>query len=192
MLSAESCRRLATASCRGREGYTPSNAVTAINRASGTFDAVVVMAGYDDWWTYFPNSFDYVVAAARAKGARTIVWLTYREGVGYVAPGGISANEAFVRNNQTLRAKLASGLFPDVVLADWNTYTRTTSGWLTGDGIHLTLAGSYGVADYISRWMAHLEHRPCPEPWTLGGPVDSPCPRPDTHPPVGDIMSLYR
>ncbi|MGH9134284.1 MAG: GDSL-type esterase/lipase family protein [Ilumatobacteraceae bacterium] len=191
VLTAESCRRLATASCRGREGYTPTNAVNAIRNASGTFGAVVIMAGYDDWWTVFPSSFDQVVAAARAKGARTIVWLTYREGVGYVNPSGVSANEAFVRNNQTLREKVASGAFPDVVLADWHSYTENTSGWLAGDGIHLTLAGSYGAADYISRVLAHLQDRACPMPWVVGGQVDDPCPDPDTHAPVADIMSLY-
>ena len=192
VLTAESCRRLATASCRGREGYTPTNAVTAIRNASGSFGTVVIMAGYDDWWTVFPSSFDQVVAAARAKGARTIVWLTFREGVGYVNPSGASANEAFVKNNEILRQKVASGQFPDVVLADWKSYTTTTSGWLASDGIHLTLAGSYGAADYISRMLAHLENRACPMPWVVGAAVDVPCPNPDAHGPVADILSLYR
>ena len=192
VLTAESCRRLATASCRGREGYTPTNAVTAIRNASGSFGTVVIMAGYDDWWTVFSSSFDQVVAAARAKGARKIVWLTFREGVGYVNPSGASANEAFVKNNEILREKVASGQFPDVVLADWHAYTATTSGWLAGDGIHLTLAGSYGAADYISRHLAHLENRACPMPWVVGAAVDVPCPNPDVHGPVADIMSLYR
>jgi len=192
VLTAESCRRLATASCRGREGYTPTNAVTAIRNASGSFGTVVIMAGYDDWWTVFSSSFDQVVAAARAKGARTILWLTFREGVGYVNPSGVSANVAFVKNNEILREKVASGQFPDVVLADWHSYTATTSGWLAGDGIHLTLAGSYGAADYISRYLAHLENRACPMPWVEGAAVDNPCPQPDAHGPVGDILSLYR
>jgi hypothetical protein len=192
VLTAESCRRLATASCRGREGYTPTNAVTAIRNASGSFGTVVIMGGYDDWWTVFSSSFDQVVAAARAKGARTILWLTYREGVGYVNPSGSSANVAFVKNNEILREKMASGQFPDVVLADWNGYTATTSGWLASDGIHLTLAGSYAAADYISRHLAHLENRACPMPWVAGAAVDVPCPNPDVHGPVADIMSLYR
>ena len=191
VLTAESCRRLATASCRGREGYTPTNAVTAIRNASGTFGTVVIMAGYDDWWTVFSSSFDQVVAAARAKGARKIVWLTFREGVGYVNPSGASANEAFVKNNEILHAKVDSGQFPDVVLADWKTYTAATPGWLASDGIHLTLAGSFGAADYISRWLAHLENRACPMPWVVGAAVDVPCPNPDVHGPVADILSLY-
>ena len=184
--TAESCRRLATASCNGREGFVPTNAVTAIRRASGSFSTVVIMTGYDDWWTVFPNGFDRVVAAARDKGARKIVWLTYREGVRYHG-----ANVTFVNNNQTLRDKVASGLFPDVVLADWHTYTATTTGWLSGDGVHLTRAGSYGAADYISRKLAHLENRACPMPWVVGEAVAAPCPDPDVYGPVGDIIGLY-
>jgi hypothetical protein len=187
--TAESCRRLATASCRGREGFAPTNAVTAIRRASGSFGTVVIMTGYDDWWTVFPGGFDKVVAAARDKGARKIVWLTYREDVRY---HGADASDLFVRNNNTLREKVASGLFPDVVLAEWNGYSSTASGWMAGDGVHFNVAGSYAVADYISRKLAYLENRACPMPWEAGAPVDDPCPDPDVHAPVADITGLYR
>ncbi|MCU1397845.1 MAG: hypothetical protein JWN62_954, partial [Acidimicrobiales bacterium] len=149
------------------------------------------MAGYDEWWTSFPSSFDKVVDAARAKGATSIIWLTYREGVGYTAPSGATANEAFVKNNQTLRDKIASGAYPDVVLADWTAYTESTQLWFARDGIHLTRLGALGVADYLSREVAHLDGRPCVLPWATGGPIDDPCPDPDTHPPVADIRSLY-
>jgi hypothetical protein len=191
VLSAESCRRLATASCRGREGYTPTNTVTAIRTTPGWLDTVVVMAGYDDWWTIFPQSFDAVVDAARSKGARQIVWLTYREGVAYVAPGGVAADVAFVINNQTLQSKIATGSYPDVVLADWKVYTAQPANWLTSDGIHLTRTGAFGNGDYISRWLAHLEGRPCPRPWEVGGPVDTPCPMPDSHAKPSNVAALY-
>ena len=52
--------------------------------------------------------------------------------------------------------------------------------------------GSYGAADYISRHLAHLENRACPMPWAVGQAVDVPCPDPDAHGPVADILSLYR
>ena len=186
---AASCRTLGVPSC----GQNPvPNSVATINSADGRFDAVVIMAGYDEWWTTFPDSFEAVNDAARAKGARRIVWLSFREGVGYQMPGGINANEAFVKNNQTLRDKVASGANPDVVLADWYGYTSATPTWLTPDGIHLTFRGAYGVADYISRTIAYLEGRPCPQPWVVGGPVDAPCPDPDQHGPPADVVSLYR
>jgi hypothetical protein len=186
---AQSCRTLGVPSCG--DPPTPTNAVEAIVASTGPFDIVVVMAGYDEWWTSFPSSFDEVNDAARSTGAHTIVWLTYREGVGYTAPDGATANEAFVRNNVTLRRRAASGADPDVVLADWAAYTATPRGWLADDGIHLTARGALALGDYLSRTLAHLEDRPCPMPWIAGGPIDAPCPLPDTHEPVGDIDALY-
>ena len=189
VFDAQSCRTLGVKSCG--VDPVPPNAVEAINARTETFDIVVIMAGYDEWWTSFPDSFDEVVTAARARGARHIVWLTYREGVGYTAPSGATANEAFVKNNETLRAKIASGQFPDVTLADWFTYTASATGWLTDDGIHLTRDGARAAADFISRTIAHLEGRPCPLPWAVGGPIDDPCPDPSAHSPVVDIRALY-
>ena len=186
--AAASCRTLGVPSC----GQNPvPNSVETIKAVNGRVDAVVIMAGYDEWWTTFPDSFEAVNDAARAKGARRIIWLSYREGVGYKMPGGVSANEAFVKNNQTLRDKVASGANPDVVLADWYGYTSATPTWLSPDGIHLTITGAYGVADYISRTIANVEGRPCPQPWVDGGTVDVPCPNPDQHGPPADVVSLY-
>jgi hypothetical protein len=200
--NAESCRTLGVPSCG--DPPVPLNAVETINAAEGTYDMVVIMAGYDEWWISFPTSFDKVVEVSRAKGADHIIWLNYPEGVGYTAPDGSTANEAFVKNNQTLRDKVASGNFPDVVLADWFGYTAaarqspsvtprgTTQQWLTDDGIHLTDEGAYAVADYISRTIAHIEGRPCPAPWEPDGTIDDPCPSPDGHSPVVDVWAIYR
>ena len=142
VFDAKSCRTLGIPSCGKRP--LPPNAVEAINHSKGTFDDVVIMAGYDEWWTSFPQSFDEVVAAARAKGARKIIWLTYREGVPYKLLTGERADEAFIKNNQTLRDKVASGDFPDVELAKWYPHAPTHIGWLTEDGIHLTVKGASG------------------------------------------------
>ena len=159
---AKSCRTLGIPSCGDRP--LPPNSVEAISAADGSFDYVVIMAGYDEWWTSFPDSFDEVVSAARAKGAQRIIWLTYREGVPYELLTGEPADEAFVKNNQTLRDKVASGAFP---MCCWRSGIRTPrqdNGWISRDGIHLTLEGALGVADYISRWIAFVEGRPCPMP----------------------------
>ena len=186
---AKSCRTLGIPSCGKRP--LPPNAVEAINDSDGNFDDVVIMAGYDEWWTSFPQSFDEVVAAARAKGARRIIWLTYREGVPYKLLTGERADEAFIKNNQTLRDKVASGKFPDVVLAQWYPHTPLHIGWLTEDGIHLTMKGALGLADYISRWVAHAEGLPCPMPATPGGAIEPVCSNPDPQPPIADLMTLY-
>lgn len=189
VLDAESCRTLGIPSCGKRP--LPPNAVEAIGKADGSFDDVVIMAGYDEWWTSFPDSFDEVVAAARAKGARQIIWLTYREGVTYELLTGEAADESFVRNNQTLRAKVASGVYPDVRLAQWYPHTPADIGWISKDGIHLTRLGALGVADYISRWVAHAEGLPCPMPVIPGGAIEAVCSNPDPQPPIADPVALY-
>ena len=190
VFDAESCRTLGIPSCGDRP--LPPNAVEAIGNADGSFDAVVIMAGYDEWWTSFPKSFDNVIAAARAKGARHIIWLTYREDVEYKLLTGERANEAFVKNNETLRAKVASGAFPDVQLAQWYPHTPADSGWFSRDGVHLTLDGALGVADYIARWVAHTEGLPCAKPTVPGGPVETVCSNPDTQPPIANVTALYK
>jgi len=186
---AESCRTLGIPSCG--DGPVPPNAVEAIGAAAGNFDDVVIMAGYDEWWNSFPDSFDEVVGAARAKGARNIIWLTYPEGVEYKLLTGERADEAFIRNNETLREKVASGAYPDVLLALWYPHVRAEDGWISRDGIHLTVDGAFGAADYIARWVAHAEGLPCPMPTVPGGAVEPICSNPDTQPPIADVRALY-
>ena len=173
VFSAESCRTLGVPSCG--DPPIPPNAVETITAATGPFDIVVVMAGYDEWWTSFPSSFDLVVEASRMQGARHVIWLSYREGVGYVAPDGSTANEAFVRNNQTLRSKVTLAQFADVVIADWYTYSAESTDWLTRDGIHLTPNGARAVAEYIAAKIAFVERLPCPG----SSASEPPCTDPD-------------
>ena len=61
----------------------------------------------------------------------------------------------------------------------------------TWDGSHLTETGSWLTADYVSRWMAAIEHRPCPRPWGPGGPTFDPCPNPDSVGLVPNVRALY-
>ena len=111
-------------------------------------DIIVVMAGYDEWWTSFPDSVREVAEASRQQGARTFLVLNFREGVGYVAPDGRTATEAFERNNATLREFTESGEIPELVVGDWYGYTSgpKQDGWLQRDGIHLTRRGASAVA----------------------------------------------
>ncbi len=191
VLDAESCRRLVGSSCRGREGRRPANAIDAIGNHD-PFDVLVVMTGYNDWYSSFPAAFDQVVTAARAKGAHQIVWLTYRERSTYANPtGGTSQAEGFAIQNQAIRDKIASGAFPDVVLLDWNAYTANRTDWFTADGVHFTIRGAYGAADYIARAVASLHGEPCPAPWTIGGAVEVPCSSPDLHADVVDPLAIH-
>jgi hypothetical protein len=192
VLDAESCRRLIGVSCRGREGRRPPNAIDAVTSIDGSIDVLVVMTGYNDWHTDFPIAFDRLVAAARAKGATRIVWMTYRERATYSNPSdGAAQAEGYRIQNQTIRDKIASGSYPDVTLLDWSAYTADRDDWFTSDGVHFTLAGAYGAADYISRAVASLHREPCPAPWTPGAPIESPCAWPDSRAGVVDPITLY-
>ena len=165
----ESCRRLIGVSCRGREGYAPTTAVQAVAGARGNFDTLVVNVGYNDFSSTFATGFDSVIAAARARGIARVVWFTYRESVGYVSPQGASNPENYATYNAMLRSFVASGRYPEVVLADWNTYTATRPGWLGADGVHVTTVGARAAGEYVSRTLAFLDRRACPA--GLGGVV---------------------
>ena len=166
----ESCRRLIGASCRGREGYAPLNAVTELSTTvPGANRALVVATGYNDWSGWFPLGVNALIEQARAKGIDRVIWLTYRENVGYVSPGGASNAASFSVNNANLRSLVASGRYPELILADWDGYSRSRPSWVTSDGVHLTVAGATQAAAYVSRKFAYLERRPCPV--GLGGPT---------------------
>lgn len=190
-IDAESCRRLIGLSCVGREGRRPPNAVDAINAHPGSLDVVVIMTGYNDWYTVISNAFDQVVAAARNKGATEVLWLTYRLGASYTNPTGQATNDSYDRANDIIRAKVASGLFPDVRVADWSQYTADADHWFPADGVHLTLTGAFGVADFIARHLAHGWDAQCPAPWTPGGGIENPCSNPDAVTPVVDVHGVY-
>lgn len=187
----ESCRRLVAPSCRGREGYRPRTVVSELATLTGVGpeDIVVIATGYDDWWQSFDRDFDTVVTAARAAGFHHIVWTTFRTDVSY---HGLGAYYALM--NEVLRAKEASGRYPDVRIWDYAGYTASAPGWFTSDGIHLTRLGAFGTADWISRQVRAFDDRACPQPWAPGGGVDDPCPDPDPLPAVRglpDIAGLY-
>jgi hypothetical protein len=187
VLDAEPCRRLVYPSCLSNTtNRVPNTAYEAITTTPGWVDAVVIMTGYNDWFDDFGYLFDTIVSAARVKGARQIVWLTYSE-------GGQSpqANHAYQLNNSDLRRVAAAPGYGDVQVADWNAYNHRGDNWMWPDGIHLTNRGAFGLADYFSRWLAHLEGRPCAAPWVGGGPIDDPCPNPDATGMAADIRTVY-
>ena len=167
----ESCRRLIGASCRGREGYAPRTAERELSTATfGRYDTAIVAVGYNDSAFTFSRALDAVIAMARLRGIDRVMWLTYRENVGYVSPAGVSNGASFVAMNQWLRSAASSGRYPELIIADWHTYSFVPRGWLTNDGVHFTISGARAAAEYLSRKMAAIERRPCPA--SIGGPAD--------------------
>jgi hypothetical protein len=194
----ESCRRLVDNSCRGREGRRPLTALAEIMllpRPSAT-DVLVIAVGYNDDDFKFPVHARMVLNVAVAKGYRTIAWVTYREDVSYLLPTITDrAASNYRAMNAELRAIDASGAYPQLQLWDLNDYTRFASGWwFTPDGVHQVRQGSWGVADWISRKMAHISRLPCPMPWGRSYGQEQPCPDPNAVRPTRgypDIDALY-
>jgi hypothetical protein len=186
IVDAASCRRLVRTSCLSAvTNVVPNTAVEAIDGTPGTIDIAVIKTGYNDWNSNFPAEFDAVVNAARAKGAHTIVWLSYAEEV--ASPRG---RQAYIENNVDLFQLVTLPQYGDVLLADWRAYTAGFREW-TWDGSHLTAYGAWLTTDYVSRWVAAIEHKPCPRPWGPGGAVYDPCPVPDTIGAVPNVTALY-
>lgn len=186
VVDAASCRRLLRPSCLSdTTGLVPNTAVEAIAGTPGRLDIVVVKAGYNDWFSDFPAEFDAVVRTARAKGAHTIVWMSYNEAV-----ERSNARRAYEENNADLRWLVTRPEYRDVLFADWLRYSNPRPDWFA-DGTHGTPSGTWALADYVSRWVAAVEHRPCPRPWSLGWATPDPCPPPEIVGPVADPRSLY-
>lgn len=148
-LSAESCRRLVSASCTGRFGTRPISVLPEMQTVlSGKVgDALVIMAGYDD--ASITGAVDQIMTEAELQGVASVMWLTYRTGTGYVLPGGQPARTLYESHNAALQS--AATRHPRLRLLDWNAYTATQPAtWFSNDGIHLTASGAVGLARYIT------------------------------------------
>jgi len=190
-LDLESCRRIFLASCRGREGRTPSTVYEALLEHGRKYKILVVSTGYNEGSSTMAMSFQNVVQRARQLGYEQIVWYTLRSDVDYVAPGSIANHVTFAESNQIIRDQLATGAYPDVVLADWNAYTAHQQDWFVTDGVHYRQIGAWAAADYLSRKMAFLQGRQCPMPTSPTTAPQNPCPDPDVTGPIADIAALY-
>lgn len=183
LFSAESCRRLVVASCRGREGYVPSSVLplmqTDFRGQMGS--ALVIMAGYDD--VSIDSGIDAVVDEATAQGVTNVIWLTYHTSTAYRLPGGTSAATLYEQHNAALSAAVAR--HPNLQLLDWNGYASPHPEWFASDRVHLSVDGAVALAQFIKgRLDAVVGAGPCSAakaqtgspstPVGTPGPVDAP------------------
>ncbi len=188
-LALASCRRRVSTSCRNYDDSVPETSYQVVARHGDAFEVLIQAAGYDDGDRDFQSDVDRTIWLARSLGYRRVVWVTLRANVTYNSVVGYA--EVYARNNDTLRDMLASGRYPELAIADWASYAHDRPQWFSSDGIHMSRRGAYAAADYISRKMAFLEGRACPNPSTPGGAVADPCPDPDATGPINDIDGLY-
>ena len=144
---AESCRRLVAASCRGRFDTVPLSVLPLMRTSlSGRLgEAMVVMAGYDD--ATITPAVEQVMAEAEAQSVTKVMWLTYRTNTTYVLPGGQSAAGLYTGHNAALAA--AAQHHTDLQILDWSGFSADKPTWFASDGIHLTLDGAVGLANFV-------------------------------------------
>lgn len=183
----ESCRRLVRSSCRGREGRYPPTALQTIEAMPDVFDVAVIMTGYNDRASTFESDLERIMSAARSRGVRRVVWLTYSREL-RSDKGGPDAAQVYEFHNTLLRS--AGERHHDLTVADWSGIARARPEWVHSDGIHFTNDGSYGNADFMSRAVAYATGRPCPVPYVAGSTAEDTCADPSTVA-SPDVRSLY-
>lgn len=186
---ARSCRRLVRTSCTGLEGpVPPPTALDTLNSIpTDAYDVLVVMAGYNDTMPGFAGDVPVIIAAARDKGIRRIIWPTMAREF-RSDKGGPGAYQVYEQHNQVIRANAAAHDF--MIAPEWSSIVRQVPWWTYTDGIHLDRPGGFGAADLMSRAVAHVTGQRCPQPETPGGSTVGICPEPGSRPPV-DVRSLY-
>ncbi len=194
----ESCRRLVARSCYGREQRRPPTALIEIAQLTwpGPNDVLVIATGYNDVATDFADDARLVLDVAVARGFDTIAWVTYREDVDYEFPGADGKERSdYAEMNDELDKIIADGDYPQLQLWDLDDYTTPTPDtWFYDDGVHERVLGSWAIADWISRKMAHISELPCPMAWGPNSARAPTCPDPnELRREVGypDLAALY-
>jgi hypothetical protein len=136
-LDAAVCRRLVQPSCVF-QGAAPSTALQAVQgygRSLG--EVLIVKVGYNEGAPGYSEGIDRVMRAARAQGAKAVVWSTLRE-----------TSNIYVETNRVI--KRATKRWPQLRVADWNAYSRGKA-WFGPDGLHLTSTGANALATLLRK-----------------------------------------
>lgn len=170
-LDAESCRRIIHRSCTGFDRitggrYVPPNVLDEMRMRRGqSFDALVLMAGYDEF--DLGPAVPAVMDEAARLGIERVYWLTFRTTTSYYLPGRVSAAGLYERLNGQLREQARD--YPSLEILEWDEATKnhcnqsrnpgsTLPGtgatvpiqcWFWWDGIHMTPDGAEGLMGWI-------------------------------------------
>jgi hypothetical protein len=134
------CRRLVQPSCVFQRA-TPPTALQAVQRYGHTLgEVLIVKVGYNEGAPGYAEGIDRVMRAARAQGAKAVVWSTLRE-----------TSSIYAQTNRVI--KQAAKRWPQLRVADWNAYSRGKL-WFRPDGLHLTATGANALATLLRQNVA--------------------------------------
>ena len=134
------CRRLVQQSCVF-QGAAPSTALQAVQSYGHSLgDVLIVKVGYNEGAPGYSEGIDRMMRAARAQGAKAVVWSTLRE-----------TSSIYAETNRVI--KRAAKRWPQLRVADWNAYSRGKP-WFGPDGLHLTATGANALATLLRKNVA--------------------------------------
>jgi len=134
------CRRLVRTGC-SFQGSTPTTALQAIESYGTSLGQVLVIdVGYNESSQGYGSRIDEIMRVALRHGVHGVVWVTLRE--------SSSSRYASIYHSTNTQIEGAAKRWPQLVIADWNTYSRAKS-WFRSDGLHLTSAGAFALASFL-------------------------------------------
>ena len=134
------CRRLVQPSCV-YQGAAPSTALQAVQSYGHALgEVLIVKVGYNEGAPGYADGIDRVMRAARAQGAKAVVWSTLRE-----------TSSIYTETNRVIRK--AARRWPQLRVADWNALSRGKP-WFGRDGLHLTATGANALAGLLRQQVA--------------------------------------
>jgi hypothetical protein len=139
-LQTRGCRRLVAPSCVivGSDGPAPTTLEVVKHLGHQLGNTVVVDVGYNDTPSHYNHALDTVMRALQHAGVKTVIWLTLRD-----------PHHDYRLSNTDIEIEHKE--WPQLVVADWNTYSAGHPAWFQPDGIHLTTLGAAKLGAFIHR-----------------------------------------
>lgn len=141
-LQTRACRTLIDPGCTvAGQTVPPPSVLDVVNRFGKYLGKIVVIeSGYNDVPTHYQQDLDTVVRALQNAHVKTVVWLTLHD------PKGV-----YQGMNNIIRGAVKR--WPQLVIADWNTYSASHPDWFQQDdglgGIHPTPLGAANLGQFI-------------------------------------------
>jgi hypothetical protein len=136
------CRRLIVRSCT-YQGVTPPPALATVQALGRSLGSVLVVdVGYNDDATGYASGIAEIMRAARAQGAREVIWVTLRQAGGYSST--YRATDAIIAR--------AERRFSGLRVADWNAYSAGKP-WFA-DAVHPNAAGAVALVRFLRSYIS--------------------------------------
>jgi uncharacterized protein YbaA (DUF1428 family) len=137
------CRRVGQDSCP-YNGVRPPNVIDLAKRMGSALGPTVIVAvGYNDFAQAYAQNIEDALAVFKQAGVKRVLWLTLR-----------AAEHPYLSMNDDIVA--AAAHHPEMVVVDWNLYSRSHPDWFQSDGIHLVGPGAQAMATLVHRTLVQL------------------------------------